>query len=523
MVKLQLKPKPSQPKVFTWVNRALRANMKRRAKDLYFYKNEAIAHQNELLKNLIQFGTLVEYGNLYGFDMIQNAEEFSTQVPLSNYPVLEPYIERMRNGEMDVLWPGKVSWFAKSSGTTSGISKYIPISKENLEDCHFQGGKSELALYCNYRPDTKMFEGLGLRLGGSLQAHQTNRSQDGDLSAIIMDNMPIWSKMVSAPSQEVALMSNWEEKLEAMVNEVVDQNITSFWGVSSWFLVFAQAVLEKTGKEHLLEVWPNLELFAHGGVNFAPYQAQFRALFPGDQVVFLENYNASEGFFAVQDRPESEGMLLLLDNGIYYEFIPMSQFDGLDSTTIALEEVELDTEYALVITTNSGLWRYLVGDTIKFTSTDPYRIQVTGRTAHFINAFGEEVIVSDAESALHEACQQHPCSIVDFHAAPSYMEGRKSGAHQWIIDFSQPPSNLDLFAHTLDDALRKENSDYDAKRKGNLLLGPPQIVVAKQGLFHAWLKQRNKLGGQNKIPRLSNSRALIEEFLALNEQLQNGQ
>jgi len=502
--------------IYSWVNKVIRQNMRNRVEEIYAFIDQPVRYQEQLLRDLLAKGVETEYGHKYRFDLIHNPQEFSTRVPLSNYAALKPYIERMREGEKSVLWPGKVQWYAKSSGTTSGVSKYIPVSKESIEDCHFSGGRFELALYCNAVPETKIFEGLGLRLGGSTEIQSEGKSQSGDLSAILIQNIPLWAELRSAPSSDTALMSDWEKKIDAIIDEAIEQNITSLWGVSSWFLVLFKKVLERTGKKHLLEVWPNLELFAHGGVNFAPYEEQFRALMPGDQITFMENYNASEGFFAVQDDPNVDGMLLLLNNGIYYEFIPMDAYEDTSSKTIGLSDVQLDQDYAVVITTNGGLWRYLLGDTVKFTSLVPHRIKVSGRTAHFINAFGEEVIVTDAENAIRSACLKHHCDLVEFHAAPCYMNSEKTGGHQWIIEFKTTPKDLSAFTNDLDLALQAENSDYAAKRKGDLVLQLPNIVVAKPGLFHQWLKSKNKLGGQNKVPRLSNNRDLITQLESMN-------
>jgi hypothetical protein len=506
--------------IYTWVNKVIRQNMRRRVEEIYAFTDRPIESQDQLLRELLAKGMDTEYGQKYRFDLIQHPREFQTRVPLSEYGALKPYIERMRQGHRNILWPGKVEWYAKSSGTTSGVSKFIPVSKDSIEDCHFSGGRYELALYCNAVPETKIFEGLGLRLGGSTEIQSEGQSQSGDLSAILIQNIPLWAELRSAPSPTTALMSDWEKKIDAILDEALEQNITSLWGVSSWFLVLFKKVLERTGKSNILEVWPNLELFAHGGVNFAPYEDQFRALMPGNQVTFMENYNASEGFFAVQDDPTKDGMLLLLNNGIYYEFIPMDSFSGTKSQTIGLKDVQLNTDYAVVVTTNGGLWRYLLGDTVKFVSLHPYRIKVSGRTAHFINAFGEEVIVTDAENAVLKACNIHGCDLVEFHAAPCYMNSEKTGGHQWIIEFKTPPEDLTAFTQDLDNALKEENSDYAAKRKGNLVLQLPNIVVAQKGLFHQWLKNKNKLGGQNKVPRLSNNRDLITQLQALNDAAQ---
>ena len=506
--------------IYTWVNKVIRQNMRKRVEEIIAFNEAPVETQAELLRDLVSKARNTTYGQLHHFEHISDREVFSKLVPLSTYDLLKPHIEEMREGRTDVLWPGKIEWFAKSSGTTSGVSKYLPVSKESIEECHFSGGRFELALYCNTVTETKIFEGLGLRLGGSTQIQQEGNGQSGDLSAILIQNIPLWAELRSAPSHETALLSDWEEKLEAIVDEAITQNITSLWGVSSWFLVLFKKVLERTGKSHLLEVWPNLELFAHGGVNFAPYEKQFREMMPGRQVTFMENYNASEGFFAVQDDPSIDGMLLLLDNGIYYEFIPLESFNGTDSKTILLEDVELNTDYAIVITTNGGLWRYILGDTVKFVSKKPLRIKVSGRTAHFINAFGEEVIVTDAEYALQATCEAMECRVIDFHAAPCYMNDKTTGAHQWIIEFEQPPADLEAFKIELDRNLQGQNSDYQAKRKYDLVLEPPRIIASEPGLFHQWLKGKGKLGGQNKVPRLSNNRLLTEQLLTLNTSLQ---
>lgn len=502
---------------YSLVNKVIRFNLRKYIEELFATMEHPVETQKGVLKELADHAAQTEFGRRYGLHAQITPKEFAQQVPLHEYGDLLPFIDRMRAGEADVLWPGVVDWYAKSSGTTSGVSKFIPISEENIKHCHFAGGRYELAMYFNHKPDAAIFEGLGLRLGGSTAIEQHGKSRSGDLSAILIEHIPMWAEFRSAPSPGTALMSDWEEKIDAILDEVIEQNITSLWGVSSWFLVLFEKVLERTGKQHLLEVWPNLELFAHGGVNFAPYAATFRSLMPGDQVTFMENYNASEGFFAIQDEPSTAGMLLLLNSGIYYEFIPMSEYKGTQSRTISLEQVELDTEYALVITTNSGLWRYILGDTVTFTSRAPHRIKVSGRTAHFINAFGEEVIVTNAEEALKAACERCNVRTRDFHAAPIFMNQGNSGAHQWVIEFDRAPTDLPAFERVLDKELQLRNSDYAAKRKGNLVLDNLQIVVAKERLFHEWLKSKGKLGGQNKIPRLANHRKLIEEFLTLNE------
>ena len=501
---------------YSLVNKVIRFNLKKYMEELMHSSHEPFVAQRAVMSALLQQAKNTEFGKAYGFDTIHDFNTFSKRIPLATYGDLKGSIERMRSGESNVLWPGQVKWYAKSSGTTSGKSKYIPVSQDSINSCHFAGGRYELAMYFNHRPESKLFEGLGLRLGGSTVLEQHGLSKSGDLSAILIQNIPTWAEFRSAPSPNTALMTEWEEKIEAILDEVIDQNITSFWGVSSWFLVLFNKVLERTGKNNLLEVWPNLELFAHGGVNFVPYENQFRQLMPGNQVTFMENYNASEGFFAIQDNPSQEGMLLLLDSGIYYEFIPMSDFYGTESDTIPLEKVDIGKEYAIVITTNGGLWRYILGDTVKFLSTQPHRIKLSGRTAHFINAFGEELIVSNAEEALQNACEMHQCSVRDFHAGPIFMEDASCGAHQWIIEFEKVPYDLKAFTHSLDLSIQNLNSDYGAKRKSGLVLGPLELIIARDSLFHDWLKLKGKLGGQNKIPRLSNNRLFLEQFMELN-------
>lgn len=508
---------------YSLVNKVLQSNLRKYVEELFEVNENPHYAQERILLDFLLKARKTTFGKTHHFHEIKDYGDFISRVPLHEYGDLKPYIEQMRQGAKDILWPGKVEWYAKSSGTSSGISKYIPVPKESLEGSHMNGGRIELALYFNHQPDSKLFEGLGLRLGGSTVMESHGQSQAGDLSAILIQNMPMWAEFRSAPRNETALMSNWEEKIDAILDEVISQNITSFWGVSSWFLVLFNKVIERTGANHLLEVWPNLELFAHGGVNFAPYESQFRALMPGDQVTFMENYNASEGFFAVQDDPNFDGLMLLTCCATFYEFIPMSEFKGKESRTITLKDVELNKEYAVVITTSGGLWRYILGDTVRFVSLKPHRIKVSGRTAHFINAFGEEVIVTNAEAALTKACEIHQCSVRNFHAAPIFMENKTGGAHQWMVEFEYAPEKLDEFTSTLDIELQRLNSDYSAKRKGNLILRELELVKAENGLFHQWLKNKNKLGGQNKIPRLSNERTLMNEFLGLNDELRSAQ
>jgi len=473
--------------------------------------------QQELLMRLLDVARKTTVGKQFDYKTIYDYKTFAARVPIQKYETIEPLIERTRKGEQNLFWPSNIQWFAKSSGTTNAKSKFIPVSNEALEDCHLKAGKDMLCLYINNNEDAGLFNGRGLRLGGSSAIYEDNNSYFGDLSAIIIENMPFWADFSSAPKIDVALMEEWEAKIQAIVEETVNENITSLVGVPSWMLVLLNAVLEKTGKENIHEVWPNLEVYFHGGVNFNPYREQYKKLLPKKGFRYYETYNASEGFFAIQDINGSDELLLMLDYGIFYEFIPMDQYLGEDSVAIELQEVELDKNYAIVITTNSGLWRYLIGDTVKFVSLDPYRIKITGRTKHFINAFGEELIIENAEDALKKVCKKTKTQIIDYTVAPIFMNGKAKGAHEWIIEFKIAPKDVDYFAELLDNALKSINSDYESKRYLNMTLTMPKVHKAESGLFYNWLKQNGKLGGQHKIPRLSNNRDFVEELLAFKE------
>ncbi|MBC9795024.1 GH3 auxin-responsive promoter family protein [Sinomicrobium weinanense] len=472
--------------------------------------------QVELLNQLLITARNTDIGKKYGFEGMTNYERFKENVPISKYEDIEPYIERSRRGEPNVFWPTPIKWFAKSSGTTNAKSKFIPVSTESLEDCHFKAGKDMLSLYFNNNEDSKLFTGKSLRLGGSKSLYEDNNTFFGDLSAIIIDNLPFWAEMSSTPSNRISLMDEWETKLEAIINETIEENVTSLAGVPSWMLVLLNRVLEKTGKENLFEVWDNLEVYFHGGVNFNPYRDQYKRLFPRDSFKYYEIYNASEGFFAIQDRNNSDELLLMLDYGIFYEFIPMDTFGTDRQEVVPLWGVETGKNYAIVITTNAGLWRYLIGDTVRFTSTSPYRIKVTGRTKHFINVFGEELIIENTEEALKKACEESGCEIVDYTVAPIFMNGKEKGGHEWLIEFRKHPENIDHFIKLLDEGLKSLNSDYEAKRYNNMTLNMPRINIARKGLFYDWLKTYNKLGGQHKVPRLSNQRNYLEEMLGMN-------
>ncbi len=476
------------------------------------YPNEV---QEELLMNLIRRAENTVIGAQYEFSSITSYTTFSERVPVSTYEDLQPLIERTRQGEQNVFWDAPIKWFAKSSGTTNAKSKFIPVSNDALEDCHYKGSKDLLCLYLNNNEDSDMFLGKSLRLGGSSQIYEDKETLFGDLSAILIENMPIWAEFSSTPSNKISLMSEWEQKLTAIINETKNENVTSFAGVPSWMLVLMNRMLEETGKGNLLEVWPNLEVYFHGGVSFEPYREQYQKLLPKSDFKYYEIYNASEGFFAIQDLNDSSDLLLMLDYGIFYEFIPMDTFGTPNQKVIRLAEVELFKNYAVVITTNSGLWRYLIGDTVRFTSLNPYRIRVSGRTKHHINVFGEELMVENTDQAIAKACQLTHSEVIDYTVAPIFMDGKEKGAHEWMIEFKQNPSDLVQFQKILDDTLQSLNSDYEAKRYNNMTLNPLVINLARPHLFYDWLKERDKLGGQHKIPRLSNQREYLEQLKGL--------
>ena len=473
--------------------------------------------QEEVLHQLLEIAEDTEIGRKYDFETIANYETFRERVPILSYEEIEPLIERTRKGEQNIFWPTSIKWFAKSSGTTNAKSKFIPVSTEALEDCHYKSGKDLLCLYLNNNENSQLFTGKSLRLGGSKELYHDNGSFFGDLSAILIDNMPLWAEFSSTPSNRVSLMSEWESKLKAIVLESTQENVTSLAGVPSWMLVLLNNVIQETGKDHLFQVWENLEVYFHGGVSFVPYKEQYQNLFPRKSFKYYEIYNASEGFFAIQDRNNADDLLLMLDYGIFYEFIAMDTYESAEQNVIPLWDVEVNKNYAIIITTNSGLWRYKIGDTIRFTSTSPYRIRVTGRTKHHINVFGEELIIENAEEALKQICKKTEAEIKDYTVAPIFMAGKEKGAHEWLIEFRKAPKDLDYFTEFLDNALKSLNSDYEAKRYNNITLKMPKVHVARENLFYDWLKSKDKLGGQHKIPRLSNKREYIEELLPMNK------
>jgi hypothetical protein len=472
--------------------------------------------QEETLFKLVEKAKSTQIGKEYNFDAIKSIQDFQRQVPVVDYEGVKPYVERLRKGEQNLLWPTDVKWFAKSSGTTSDKSKFIPVSKDALEECHFRGGKDILAIYADLYPDTNVFSGKGLTLGGSHQIDNfSNESYYGDLSAILIENVPWWVDFIRTPSSKVALIPEWEKKLEQLTHEALKENVTNIAGVPSWNLVMIKHILDYTGKNNLLEIWPNLELFTHGGVSFTPYREQFKRVIPSPNMHYLETYNASEGFFAIQDDPNRDDMLLMLDYGIFFEFIPVDQLGSPKPEVLTIADVKLNQNYAMVITTNSGLWRYLIGDTVTFTSTFPHKIKITGRTKHFINAFGEEVIVDNAEQALRVACDKTGALISEYTAAPIYMGDNAKGAHEWIIEFEKEPSDLSFFTTVLDNALCSINSDYEAKRYKGITLSPPVVRSLEKGTFFKWMRERGKLGGQNKVPRLSNTREFVDGILEM--------
>ena len=504
---------------FLFVSSILSWFLKKRKHQLDLFLMYPLEVQHELLLTLLNTAKNTEVGMDFNFRDITCYAEFTEMVPIRNYESIEPMLNRSRKGAQNIFWPSHIKWFAKSSGTTNSKSKFIPVSDESIEYCHLNAGKDMLCLFLNNNPEADLFSGKSLRLGGSSAVYEDNNTCFGDLSAIIIENMPFWADFSSVPKQKTALMSEWEEKMHAIVQETIHEDITSLAGVPSWMLVLLHKVLEVTGKSNILEVWPNLQVYFHGGVNFTPYREQYKKLIPSDVFRYCETYNASEGFFAIQDQNNSDELLLMLDYGIFYEFIPMSKYDGENSKAIALDEVELNVNYAIVITTNSGLWRYLIGDTIKFTSLNPYRIQITGRTKHFINVFGEELIIENTEKALEMTCKQTGAEILDYTVAPIFMKGKQKGTHEWMIEFKKEPECRIKFSEFLDLALKNVNSDYEAKRYKNITLSFPKINFSRENLFYDWLKSKNKLGGQHKVPRLSNNRKLMEELLLLDTQI----
>jgi len=476
--------------------------------------------QEEWINRLVNTAKGTEWGKKFEYSSIKSSQVFKERVPIQDYESLKPYINRLRKTEQNLLWPSEIKLFSKSSGTTSDKSKYIPVSQEALEECHFKAGKDVLTIYCNNNPNTEMFSGKSLTLGGSHQINDlSNNSYYGDLSAILIKNTPYWVELIRTPDRSIALLDEFEKKIEEIERTTHKENVTTIAGVPSWMLILMKYILEKRGKESLLDVWPNLELFIHGGINFGPYKEQYEQLIPSSEMRYMETYSATEGFFGIQDVPGSDDMLLMLDYGIYYEFIPSAEMHNESPNTLTLDQVVVGETYALVISTNAGLWRYKIGDTIRFTSLDPYRVQVAGRIKHFINAFGEELIIDNAEKALGIACKKSGAMITEYTAGPIYMSVEGAGAHEWLIEFEREPADLRYFTETLDTALKSINSDYEAKRSGNMALKEPIVQVMPKGIFFDWMKSRGKLGGQNKVPRLANDRKYLDDLLEVHAAL----
>ncbi len=479
------------------------------------WKNNPQDAQREVLQDIVTSAQYTEFGRQYNFSNLFNVRDFKAAVPIHEYDDLKPYIERIMKGEQNILWNTPIYWFAKSSGTTSDKSKFIPVSDESLQDGHYKASKDVLSLYYQYNPDSELLTGKGLIIGGSHSINPVNNeARYGDLSAVLMQNSPFWAHWLRTPDLDIALMDEWESKIEKLAAATIKETVTSVSGVPTWTMVLFKRILELTGKKTMGEVWPSLELFLHGGVSFTPYREQFEKLI-GKKINYLEMYNASEGFFAAQDLTGEDGMLLFTDHGIFYEFMPVSEYGKKDPSTVSLQDVETGKNYALVISTNGGLWRYLVGDTIQFTSLDPFRVKVSGRLKHYMNAFGEEVIVDNTDKAVAIASAKTGVVVNDYTAAPVYFSELANGAHEWLIEFENDPSDLTLFTKELDAALKNINSDYEAKRHKDIALRMPVIHTLPKGTFTEWLRQKGKLGGQHKVPRLSNNRTLLEEILLL--------
>lgn len=486
-----------------------------RSREVQNWRDAPSLAQRNVLQHLVTQAQYTEFGRKYNFSKLFTVKDFKKTVPIHEYDDLKPYIHRMMEGEENILWNTPINWFAKSSGTTSDKSKFIPISEESLKENHFKASKDVLTNYYQIFPASDLLTGKGLVVGGSHQVTALNESiQFGDLSAVLMQNTPFWGHWMRTPELSIALLDEWEEKIEKLAQSTLHENVTSIAGVPTWTLILIRRLLEISGKSTLKEVWPRLELYLHGGVSFTPYREQFEKLI-GAPINYLEMYNASEGFFAAQDSFEDDGLLLFMNHGIFYEFLPISEYKNPEAKTVGLRHVSMDTNYALIISTNGGLWRYLVGDTIRFTSLNPYKIKITGRVKHYMNAFGEEVMVDQADVAIAKASAETGAIVNDYTAAPIYFEEGKNGAHEWLIEFEHPPHDVSKFARILDAALKNINSDYEAKRYKNMAMQPPVVRPLPRGTFHQWLKNKKKLGGQHKVPRLNNDRKMTEEIMVL--------
>ena len=484
-----------------------------RQKEIARFAQDADAIQHKQLKSLLSTARNTEWGLKHDYKSIQEYADFCERIPLQTYDDIKPYVTRMINGERNILWPSVVRWYAKSSGTTNDKSKFLPVTPEILKGCHFKGGFDTVSIYLQNNPDSHFFASKGLILGGSHSPSPLNRNAHcGDLSAVLLQNLNPLVNLIRVPNKKIILMDEWESKIKAIVESTWKTDVNSLSGVPSWMLVLIKAVLQKTGSEYLTDVWPNMEVFFHGGISFEPYRDQYKALIPSDRMHYMETYNASEGFFGLQDNPEEHSLLLMIDYSVFYEFIPINEVGEEHPTVLPLEAVEVGKNYAMVITTSGGLWRYQIGDTVRFTSLYPHKFVISGRTKNFINAFGEELMVDNADKAISRVCRQTGAKVKEYTAAPLFMLDKAKGRHQWMIEFEKMPPSLDDFASLLDKTLQQLNSDYEAKRYKEISLQPLEIRVAREGTFYEWLRRKGKLGGQHKIPRLSNDRTFIEEL-----------
>ncbi len=497
---------------------------RRRQKEIERFGQNIVPIQQRQLERLTHQARDTEWGIRYDFKSIRSYADFQRRVPLQNYDDIKPYVVRMINGEKNILWPGATRWYAKSSGTTNDKSKFIPVTPDILHGCHYKGGFDCVAIYLRNNPESRFFAKKGLILGGSHSPSPLNaNARQGDLSAVLLQNINPLVNLVRVPKKSIILMDEWESKLKAIVENTWNKDVCNLSGVPSWMLVLIKAVLKRAGKEYLTDVWPNLEVFFHGGISFEPYREQYKALIPSDKMHYMETYNASEGFFGLQDDPSDHSLLLMPDYGIFYEFIPVNEVGNDNPTVLPLESVETGKNYAMVITTAGGLWRYQIGDTVRFTSLFPHKFVISGRTKHFINAFGEELMVDNADKAITQTCQETEAKVKEYTAAPLFLLDKAKGRHQWFIEFDKLPDSIPAFATLLDQNLQKLNSDYEAKRYKEISLQPLEVIVAHEGVFYEWLRRKGKLGGQHKIPRLSNDRTQFEELLSVNQSMGDGQ
>ena len=501
---------------FSFINTVASWMLKKRIHEIELFIKYPVDVQNEQLKKLLNTAKNTKFGKKYEFSSIDDYKTFSERVPSFTYEEFFPIINKTIKGEQNIFWPEKIKWFAQSSGTTNSKSKFLPVSNSSLDNCHFKGGKDMLCFYLNNNENSNMFLGKSLRLGGSRKIYENNNHYFGDLSAILIDNLPVWAELISTPSNEISLLDKWDEKIDAIIKGTLQEDVRSLSGVPSWMLTLMNKLLETTGKKYIDEIWQNLEVFFHGGVSFKPYRNEFNNIISNKNFKYYEVYNASEGFFGIQDLNDGRDLLLMLDYGVFYEFMEISEMKKSEKI-IDLSQVKKGVNYAMLITTNSGLWRYKIGDTVMFTSLNPFKIIISGRTKHFINAFGEEVIIDNVEKALEKVISRHNCKITDYTVAPKFMESGKKGSHDWIIEFSKNPNDINGFMFDLDLEIQENNTDYKAKRFKNITLDKPILNIGRKNLFYDWLKGKRKVGGQNKIPRLSNDRKFFDELIKINK------